>query len=92
MRPATIEKWQSNGNVEGENGTQLMRDRVEGENNSILASPRDHLITLSALANTFGGIVRPICFAVFRLSISSNFAASSTGKSAGLEPFRILLT
>ena len=26
-----------------------------------------HLITLSALASTFGGIVRPICFAVFRL-------------------------
>src|SRR5262245_47300269 len=26
-----------------------------------------HLITLSALASTFGGIVRPICFAVLRL-------------------------
>src|SRR5262245_19197873 len=25
-----------------------------------------HLITLSALASTLGGIVRPICFAVFR--------------------------
>src|SRR5205085_351157 len=29
-------------------------------------SPR-HLITLSALASTFGGIVKPICFAVLRL-------------------------
>jgi len=25
-----------------------------------------HLITLSALASTFGGMVRPICFAVFK--------------------------
>ena len=26
-----------------------------------------HLMTLSARASTFGGIVRPICFAVLRL-------------------------
>ena len=30
--------------------------------------PGASLITLSALANTFGGIVRPICFAVFKLN------------------------
>jgi|RhiMetdeSRZDD1v2_1073273.scaffolds.fasta_scaffold650757_3 hypothetical protein len=30
-------------------------------------------MTLSARANTLGGIVRPICFAAFRLMISSNF-------------------
>jgi hypothetical protein len=42
-----------------------------------------HLITLSALTSTFGGIVRPICFAVFRLITSSNFVGCSTGKSAG---------
>jgi hypothetical protein len=29
--------------------------------------PRAYLITLSALASTFGGIVRPICFAVFEV-------------------------
>jgi hypothetical protein len=29
-----------------------------------------HLITLSALASTFGGMIRPICFAVFRLIIA----------------------
>ena len=38
----------------------------------------DHRITLSALANTFGGIVRPICLAVFRLITNSNFVGCST--------------
>src|SRR5262245_37724028 len=51
-----------------------------------------HLITLSALASTFGGIVRPICFAVLRLMTSSNFVGCSTGRSAGFVPFRILST
>jgi hypothetical protein len=51
-----------------------------------------HLITLSALASTLGGIVRPICFAVLRLMINSNFVGCSTGRSAGLAPFRILST
>ena len=54
--------------------------------------PGVHLITLSALASTFGGIVRPICLAVFRLMISSNFVGCSTGRSAGLAPLRILST
>ena len=49
-------------------------------------------MTLSAFASTFGGIVRPICFAAFRLMISSNFVGCSTGRSAGLAPFRILST
>ena len=30
-------------------------------------TPHGYLITLSALASTFGGIVRPICFAAFKL-------------------------
>ena len=51
-----------------------------------------HLMTLSALASTFGGIVRPICFAAFRLITNSNFIGCSTGRSAGLAPFRILST
>jgi hypothetical protein len=51
-----------------------------------------HLITRSALANTFGGIVRTICFAAFRLMMNSNFVGCSTGSSAGLTPFRILST
>ena len=52
--------------------------------------PIIHLITLSARASTCGGIVRPICFAVFRLIKSSNLVGCSTGKSAGLAPLRIL--
>ena len=51
-----------------------------------------YLITLFALTNTFGGIVRPICFAVFRLNISSNLVGCSTGRSAGFVPLRILST
>ena len=53
---------------------------------------RDYLITLSARTSTFGGIVRPICLAALRLMISSNFFGCSTGKSAGLAPFKILST
>ena len=71
------------------------RDCVEGEINSIIASRFafcHHLITLSARVSTFGGIVRPICFAVFRLMINSNFLGCSTGRSAGLAPFKILST
>ena len=53
---------------------------------------RCHLMTRSARANTFCGIVTPICFAVLRLIINSNFVGCSTGRSAGLAPFRILST
>ena len=49
-------------------------------------------VTLSARANTLGGIVRPICFAAFRLMMNSNFVGCSTGRSAGLAPLRILST
>jgi len=51
-----------------------------------------HRITLSALAKTFGGIVIPICLAVFKLITSSNLVGCSTGRSAGLAPLRILST
>src|SRR5689334_16325265 len=51
-----------------------------------------HLITRSALASTFGGIVRPICLAVLRLITNSNFVGCSTGSSAGFAPLRILST
>ena len=70
-------------------------DRSEGEFSSIVASHFvvfDYLITLSARTSTFGGIVRPICFAVLRLITNSNFVGCSTGRSAGLAPFRILST
>lgn len=48
---------------------------------------QNYLITLSARASTSGGIVRPICLAVFKLLISSNFVGYSTGNSAGRVPF-----
>src|SRR5215831_17469628 len=51
-----------------------------------------YLITLSARYRTDCGIVRPICFAILRLMMNSNFVGCSTGKSAGLAPFRILST
>src|SRR4029077_17475905 len=51
-----------------------------------------HLITRSALTSTFGEIVRPICLAALRLIISSNLVGCSTGRSAGLAPFKILST
>src|SRR5262249_10053187 len=50
------------------------------------------LITLSARTSTFGGIVRPICLAVFRLMMNANLVGCSTGRSAGFAPFRILST
>ena len=46
----------------------------------------------SARPNTLGGIVTPICFAVFKLTASSNFVACSIGNSAGLNPLMILST
>src|SRR5215831_18010467 len=49
-----------------------------------------HLITLSARANTVGGIVRAICLAALRLMMNSNFLGCSTGRSPGFLPFRIL--
>jgi hypothetical protein len=57
-----------------------------------LRNGRNHLITLSARYSTDCGIVRPSCFAVFRLITNSNFVGCSTGRSAGLRPFKILST
>ena len=48
----------------------------------VLASA--HLISLFARASTSGGIVRPICFAVFRLITSSNFVGCSHRQIGGL--------
>jgi hypothetical protein len=53
---------------------------------------RLYLITSSAKTRSVGGIVVPSAWAVFRLRTSSNFVGCSTGRSAGLVPFRILST
>src|SRR5262249_52989962 len=49
-----------------------------------------HWITWSARANMEGRTVRPRALAVLRLMASSYFVGCSTGRSAGLAPFRIL--
>src|ERR1044072_2603292 len=67
--------------------TILIRRRWER-----IGNRKYHLITRSALASTFGGIVRPICLAVLRLITSSNFVGCSIGSSAGFAPFNILST
>lgn len=54
--------------------------------------PLAYLITRSALTKTLGGIVNPICLAIFRLITNSNFNGRPTGKSVGLVPLRILST
>ena len=59
---------------------------------SLISGESGYSITLSALSSTDGGMVRPICFAVFRLMNNSNFVACSTGRSAGFAPFKILST
>src|SRR5262245_1270217 len=51
-----------------------------------------HLITLSARMSTIAGIVNPRALAALRLITSSNSVGCSTGRSAGLVPFRILST
>ena len=53
--------------------------------------PECHLITLFARASTSGGIVRPICFAAFRLITNSNFVACCTGKISRLGAFQDLV-
>src|SRR6516164_11302668 len=61
------------------------------------AEQRDELaslysITSSARASRVGGTSRPSALAVARLITSSTLVGNSTGRSAGLEPFRILST
>src|SRR5262249_36765327 len=53
---------------------------------------RRHSITPSARASSVGGTSMPSVFAVLRLITSSNLVGCSTGRSAGLAPFRILST
>ena len=53
-------------------------------------APIVYWMTSSARPSSDGGIVRPRVFAVLRLMTNSNFVGCSTGRSAGLAPFRIL--
>jgi hypothetical protein len=49
-------------------------------------------ITWSAIKRSVGGNVIPSAWAVFRLITRPNRQGYSTGRSAGLAPFRILST
>src|SRR5262245_32599518 len=51
-----------------------------------------HGITSSARARIAGDRTRPRAFAAFVFTTSSNCVGCSTGKSAGLAPFKILST
>ena len=47
-----------------------------------------HSRSASARAKNASGILRPICFALFRFKASSNFVGCSMGKSFGCPPAR----
>lgn len=64
--------------------------RQSAQQTEIIILP--YLMILSARASTLGGIVRPICLAALRLMMNSNLIGCSTGRSAGLAPFKILST
>src|SRR5262249_56331399 len=63
------------------------RHRRAAEKRYERATP--HSITSSDSASNLSGISRPSAFAVWRLITNSNLVGCSTGKSAGLAPFRI---
>src|SRR5215471_21100123 len=54
--------------------------------------PPHHSITSSARNRNDSGIVRSMALAALRLMIRVNRVGTSTGRSAGLAPFRILST
>jgi hypothetical protein len=55
-------------------------------------SSKSYSIISSAVPRSRGAIVTPSELAVFRLIVSSNFIGFCTGRSPGLEPFRIRST
>src|SRR4030095_6311537 len=67
---------------------QRPRDRRAAEQRDELAPL--HSITSSARASSVGGTSMPRALAVLRLIVSRYLEACSTGRSAGLDPFRIL--
>ena len=54
------------------------------------STPRGYSIISSACESSSGDRVRPSALAALRLITSSNLVGCSTGRSAGLAPFRIL--
>src|SRR5215467_5235434 len=76
-------------------GRRLRTDRERPRRRA--AEQRDeraplHSITSSARKRNDSGIVRSMALAALRLMVSANRVGTSTGRSAGLAPFRILST
>src|SRR5271167_2847008 len=67
------------------------RHRNPQRSRGILSVPA-HSITSSASSTNVSGSFKPRCSAVFKLMTSSKVVGCSTGRSAGLAPFRILST
>ena len=70
----------------------LLEEGLECVEEGHTASSMGYWMTWSARSSTDCGIVRPSVLAVFRLMTNSNFVGCSTGRSAGLAPFKILST
>ena len=68
-----------------------LADDGRSQESSSLVEPA-YSMTLSARPSTEGGIVSLSALAVLRFMTSSNFVGCSTGRAAGLAPFRILST
>lgn len=58
----------------------------------LLVSLTSHWMISSARASSDAEIVKPKALAALRLMIKSNLVGCSTGRSAGLAPFKILST
>ena len=104
--PLVHSRWRVRGRVLGDNYICATRCShvVDAEQTShpehrltflaffLAACGADHSITWSARCRIDRGIVRPSAFAVLMLITNSNFVGCSTGRSAGLAPFKILST
>ena len=53
----------------------------------VLSTQHCHLMTLSALASTLGGIVKSICLAAFKVKVRANFVDCCTGSQVGSVTF-----
>ena len=71
----------------GRDGEDLILHLPQGT----LLYDRDSNVLIKDLS-TFGEMVRPVWFAVFRLTTSSYFVGACTGRSAGFSPFRMRST
>src|SRR5262249_53510898 len=64
------------------------RGAEKGEEGAAVHQCPHHSITSSAMANTVGGISRPMALAVLRLMTSGNLVGYWTGRSLGFAPRR----